>query len=306
MNIDPQTLSWWSALPQKIDPTFITLFGKGLITLGSTPDGSGFPLRWYGIGYLLAFLTVWKVMAWTIQREKIAFDQEKLEKLFSWAIFGVLIGARLGYVVFYNPLYYLQNPIEILLPFKGGQFTGIAGMSFHGGLIGGILASFWRSKVERVKPADFFNLIFFAVPLGYTFGRLGNFMNGELYGRATSHPIGMLFPADDTGLLRHPSQLYEAFGEGVLLFLLLLLLRKTIPVTRRLMGPLFVGGYGVIRFVIEYFREPDAHLGLGWLGLSRGQMLCTAMVIGALLWGMLELRRQRKEPPFATAKEKGR
>lgn len=279
------TLSWWSSLPYKIDPTFVTLFGKGFITLGSTPDGSGFPLRWYGIGYLLAFYTVWKVMSWTIKREKIAFDSEKLELLFTWSILGIIVGARLGYVLFYNPGYYIQHPLEIILPFKGGHFTGIAGMSFHGGLIGGVLASFWKAKNLKVSPYDYFNLAFFAVPLGYTWGRLGNFMNGELYGRATSHPIGMLFPADSSALLRHPSQLYEALGEGVLLFLLLFFLRSKVPAARQLMGPLFVGGYGVARFFIEFFREPDAHIGLGLLGLSRGQFLCIAMVLIALVWG---------------------
>ncbi len=280
MPIDPSTLSWWNLLPQRIDPTIFTVFG--------------IPLRWYGVGYLLAFWTVWVVMKRTLRAEKDTFSEEQLERIFLWTIVGLLIGARLGYALFYNAGFFLAHPLQIVYPTTNGHFAGIAGMSFHGGVIGAAVGSILCGRVHKIDWRKYYSYLCYAIPLGYTWGRLGNFMNGELYGRPTDSPIGMLFPADRSQLLRHPSQLYEAFGEGLLVFGIMTLLRRKVPATKILMGPLFVGLYGVVRFFVEFFREPDAHIGLGWMNLSRGQFLCVCMMVAALLWGAAEIRRDRR------------
>ncbi len=192
------------------------------------------------------------------------------------------MGGRLGYVIFYNLPYYLQHPLEIILPFRFGeggmQFTGISGMSYHGGIIGAITGC---AIFTRRFKADFWNLadLFFpAAALGYTFGRLGNFINGELYGRVTDAAIGMYFPTSpDPTVLRHPSQLYEAFFEGIVLFAVLWTLRR-FSLPKGTMASLYIFGYGFVRFFIEFFREPDTHLGLLFLGFSMGQILCLAMM----------------------------
>ena len=294
MSIDPSTLSWWSLIPQHLDPAFFTLFGDKLFEFGSSDSGAGFAVRWYGVGYLLAFWTVWLWMKRTMRVEKIDFPEEHFELMFTWAIVGVLVGARLGYVLFYNPAFYLSHPLQIVFPTSHGHFAGIAGMSFHGGVIGALVCTIGIARKKHIGCRKYYNLLCYSIPLDYTWGRLGNFMNGELYGRPTDSPIGMLFPADPSQLLRHPSQLYEAFGEGLLVFGIMTLLRRKVPATKILMGPLFVGLYGVVRFFVEFFREPDAHIGLGWMNLSRGQFLCVCMMVAALLWGAAEIRRDRR------------
>jgi phosphatidylglycerol---prolipoprotein diacylglyceryl transferase len=192
----------------------------------------------------------------------------------------VILGGRLGYVLFYNLGYYLQHPLEIILPFEfsgGLHFVGISGMSYHGGAIAVMIATVifcWKRGIDFWRFADLFGS---AIPLGYTFGRLGNFINGELYGRATDVPWGMVFPLDPLHLLRHPSQLYEAFFEGIVLFAVLWVLRKRFSFTGALFA-LYVAGYGLIRFFIEFFREPDAQLGFVLGPFSMGQLLCLLMI----------------------------
>jgi phosphatidylglycerol:prolipoprotein diacylglycerol transferase len=213
----------------------------------------------------------------------------------TYMILGLIIGARLGYVLFYHLSYYLRHPLEIILPFSysnGFQFTGISGMSYHGGLIGAIIATGFyvhKSKIDFWNLADLFLP---AIPLGYTFGRLGNFINGELFGRVTSAPIGMYFPLAPDKQLRHPSQLYEAFFEGIFLFLVLWSVRK-IKMPRGAMLALYLIGYGIVRFFIEYFREPDAHLGFVILFFSMGQILCALMVASGIIL-FLYLRRIKR------------
>ena len=294
MSIDPSTLSWWSLIPQHLDPVLFTLFGDKLFEFGGSASGAGFAVRWYGVGYLLAFWTVWVWMKRTMRVEKIDFPQEHFEQMFMWAIVGVLVGARLGYALFYNPAYFLSHPLQIVFPTSHGHFTGFAGMSFHGCVVGALVCTIGIARRRGIDWRKYYNLLCYSIPLGYTWGRLGNFMNGELYGRPTESAVGMLFPSDPQQTLRHPSQLYEAFGEGLLLFGALTLLRKVWPKSHILMGPLYVFGYGVVRFFIEFFREPDAHIGLGWMNMSRGQALCFAMMAGAVLWAVLELRRDRR------------
>lgn len=268
--------TWWNLIPQHMSPTAITLFG--------------FPVRWYGLMYLAAFFTCYQVIWHYIRKDKLSITKEQLDGLATWVIAGILIGARLGYVVFYNLGYYVQHPLDAVLPFSfdgGLHFTGISGMSYHGGLIGSILSGSYYIRREKLKYWQTINLTFLSVPLGYTFGRLGNFINGELYGRPTDAAIGMLFPMDKTQLLRHPSQLYEMTFEGVVLFFILVFLRRFAAVKNHTMA-CYLMGYGVARFCIEFFREPDAHIGLNAIGASRGQILCAVMILSGLAlygWG---------------------
>ena len=195
----------------------------------------------------------------------------------------------LGYVVFYNAAYYLSHPVEILLPFdisNGMRFTGISGMSYHGGLIGVILAAIYFTRRNGLSFFEMADLVIPAIPLGYTFGRLGNFINGELYGRATTAKIGMYFPQAGGSAMRHPSQLYEAFFEGIVLFAVLWWLRRRVNLSGAMLG-IYLIGYGCVRFMIEFARQPDDHLGFVWLSFSMGQLLCAAMItagIVVLLW----------------------
>ncbi|UCD33192.1 MAG: prolipoprotein diacylglyceryl transferase, partial [Desulfobacterales bacterium] len=197
---------------------------------------------------------------------------------------GLIIGARLGYVLFYNPSYYILHPLEIFLPFtftNGVTFTGISGMSFHGGLLGVIISAVVFAKMNRLSFWEMADLFVPAIPLGYTFGRIGNFINGELYGRVTTSLIGMYFPQAPGTATRHPSQLYEAFFEGIFLFAVLWPMRK-MPLPNGTMLGFYLIGYGTVRFFIEYFRQPDVHLGFVWLSFSMGQILCASMIISGI------------------------
>lgn len=264
-------LNFWQSLPLYMDPV---AFAVGT-----------FQVHWYGIMYLVAIALVWALLIYRIKHESFPMTMDQLTDLIIVLIVGVLVGARLGYVVFYQPGYYLSHPLEIIMPFSfsgGFHFTGISGMSYHGGLIGTILAAFLYCKRRKIS---FWTLADFAVPaipLGYTFGRLGNFINGELYGRVTESPLGMFFPEAGDRLLRHPSQLYEVLFEGVVLFIVLWRIRKLkYPVGAMLAFYLF--GYGLARFIIEFFRQPDAHLGFVISFLSMGQLLCLAMMLAAVI-----------------------
>ncbi|MBN1383046.1 MAG: prolipoprotein diacylglyceryl transferase [Deltaproteobacteria bacterium] len=238
-------------------------------------------VRYYSAMYIVAFGLTYILTIYRIKREHFQYSKEMIQDLFVWGILGLIIGARLGYVLFYHFSYYLAHPLEIILPFdftNGMRFVGISGMSFHGGAIGLLLGGFIFC---RLKHADFWNLTeLFApiAPLGYTFGRIGNFINGELYGRATDAPWGMVFPLDTDKLTRHPSQLYEAFFEGIVLFAVLWSIRKKSPFDGFLIA-LYLIGYGVFRFFLEFFREPDLHLGFIWAGLTMGQLLCICMIL---------------------------
>lgn len=265
------TLNFWQSLPLRIDPV--------AFSLGSLQ------VHWYGLMYLVAVVVVWLLLVYRIKREQAPINTDQLTDLIIVLIIGVLVGARLGYVVFYQPGYYLAHPLEIIMPFSfegGFHFTGISGMSYHGGLIGTVAAALLFCR--KTKTA-FWKLVDFAVPaipLGYTFGRLGNFINGELYGRVTEGPLGMFFPQAGDRLLRHPSQLYEALFEGLVLFIILWSIRKLKYPTGAMLA-FYLFGYGLTRFVIEFFRQPDAHLGFVLSIFSMGQLLCIGMMIAAVL-----------------------
>ena len=258
--------AWWQHLPHHMDPVILEI--------------GGFKLQYYGMMYLVAFGVTYALAAYRIKTEtRWALSLDALQGLLTAMIIGLVVGARLGYVVFYNLGYYLQHPLEIILPirFDGGiHFTGISGMSYHGGLICTIIGAYWFIARNRLSFRSMADLLIPCIPAAYTFGRLGNFINGELWGRATNVPWGMYFPSGGP-VLRHPSQLYEAAGEGILLFLMLWPLRNRVPLHGAML-PLYLIGYGAVRFFIEFVRQPDNHLGFVFLNFSMGQILCSAMI----------------------------
>jgi phosphatidylglycerol:prolipoprotein diacylglycerol transferase len=260
-------MEFWQNLPEHISPTIFTI--------------GQFQLRYYGLMYLIAFTVVYLLVLYRLKTENFPYKKTTIQDCFVWLVLGLMIGARLGYVLFYNLEYYLSHPLEIILPFSlegGFHFTGLAGMSYHGGLIGVVIAGIVFCRKNNINFWNLSDLFVPAIPLAYTFGRIGNFLNGELYGRATNVPWGMYFPLDRTNQLRHPSQIYEAFFEGIFLFLILWGIRKK----RYFEGffiPVYLMGYGAVRFFIEFFREPDPQLGFIIGFLTMGQILCLVMIL---------------------------
>jgi phosphatidylglycerol:prolipoprotein diacylglycerol transferase len=252
--------------------------------------------------YIVAFLLTYILVSYRVKSENYNYKTEIIQDFFIWAIVGLIFGARLGFVFFYNFGYYMRNPLEIFLPFEfahGMRYVGISGMSYHGGALGVLAASLIFCRKNKINLWNLADLICPAIPLGYTFGRIGNFINGELYGRVTTVPWGMYFPLDFTHQLRHPSQLYEAFFEGIFLFLILWNIRKKSSFDGFLLA-IYILGYGFVRFVIEYFREPDPNHGLIWGVLSMGQVLCLLMMlIGACIY-MVRRKHQKKVISKAT------
>ncbi len=269
-------LTWWNLIPTHFDGIAFTI------------PVLNFPVHWYGLMYLFAFFTCYMVIWKTNLRQNIGIKKEQMDSFVTWVIAGILIGARLGYVLFYNPMHYLENPLEIITPFRysasqGLYFVGISGMSYHGGLIGAILFGILGMKKNKLPIWDTLNLGFLAVPLGYSWGRWGNFVNGELFGEITASPIGMIFPAAGDFQLHHPSQLYEMLFEGIVLFGILFWLSHY-KIFKKQMLPLYLMGYGIFRFFIEFFRRPDNFLGRNdFIGMSRGQTLCVIMIIAGLI-----------------------
>ena len=272
--------TWWQHLPQHISPV--------IFQIGS------FKLQYYGLMYLVAFGITYALVLYRLRHEpRFAVSREQVNDLTTVIILGLMVGARLGYVVFYNLGYFLRHPLEIFLPFEfsdGITFTGISGMSYHGGVIGIIVAAWIYTRKNGLALRDMADLYVPCIPLGYTFGRIGNFINGELYGRATTAPIGMFFPLAPDKLLRHPSQLYEALFEGVFLFVVMWSIRR-LRAPRGAMLGFYLMGYGLVRFFIEFYREPDAHIGFVVSVFSMGQLLCAAMVAAG---GLLVLALSRR------------
>lgn len=277
---------WWQTLPFRISPYLFQV--------------NGFGIRYYSLMYLAAFLSVYLLVRYRLRQESHPYSLAIVQDFLVWSALGVVIGGRLGYVLFYNLPYYMEHPLEIFLPvrFSGGfRFTGITGMSFHGGLIGVALVVILFCRKQCINLWQFSDLFVPAVPLGYFFGRLGNFLNGELYGTPTLLPWAMIFPSDPAQVPRHPSQLYEAFFEGLVLFAWLWAVRNHPRFSRRLFA-LYLMGYGTVRFFIEFVRQPDAHLGSVALGLSMGQLLCAAMAAaGAVVFAAQNRSRSSAPGP---------
>lgn len=248
-------------------------------------------VRWYGLMYLLGFAVFWflgRRRANDAWRQMSASD---MEDLLFYGVLGVILGGRLGFCLFYQPEWYLAHPLDVFKVWQGG-------MSAHGGILGSI-AAIAVFCLRRGK--SFWTVADFAAPLvppGLMFGRLGNFINGELWGRAAdpSLPWAMIFEHSGSLLPRHPSQLYEALLEGVLLFAVVWIYSRK-PRAAGTTGALFCMGYAVVRFIVEYFREPDGYLGLGLLGLSRGQWLSIPVfLVGAAAFVYCTQRKHAASP----------
>jgi phosphatidylglycerol:prolipoprotein diacylglycerol transferase len=247
-----------------INPDIFTLppFSLGPLTLGP------FSLRWYAVAYIAGLIIGWRYCLALARKPPQVAAPRDVDDFLVWATLGVVLGGRLGYVLFYNLPEYLQHPVEILYVWHGG-------MSFHGGAIGVFLAIILFCRQRRIPLLAFADIIICAVPIGLFFGRIANFINGELWGRATDVPWAMIFPSDPTGLPRHPSQLYEAFLEGLVLFTLLWALQRLAGARQRpgLLTGVFLMGYAICRITVEFFRQPDPQLGFLWFGATMGQLL---------------------------------
>lgn len=242
-----------------------------------------FQIRWYALAYLAGFIGGWLYAGWLADKDNKNGEvrrpnREDTDNILPWMVLGVILGGRIGYVLFYNLPYFLQNPLHIPFIWEGG-------MSFHGGLLGVAVVCIAYARYHKFSPLAMGDVVATVVPIGLFFGRLANFINGELFGRITNVPWAMVFPGGG-GLPRHPSQLYEAFLEGIVLFVVLYWCAQK-PAIRRAPGMLFgifVIGYSVSRFMVEFFREPDVQIGYRFEYFTQGQLLCVPMMIaGALL-----------------------
>ena len=262
---------------QNIDPV---LFSAGPFTV-----------RWYGLAYVLGFvcaaLVIWRVA----RRWRVRVDVDSLLTIMFCVIIGVIVGGRLGYVLFYGNGMYLQNPLEILA-------FNLGGMSLHGGLVGALLAGIVAAKLTGIPYLTLADLGCIGAPLGLLFGRCANFINGELWGAPTDAPWGVVFGGAAGMMPRHPSQLYEAFLEGIVLFAVLYLLSRARPPRSRgtFLG-LFLIMYGCFRFIMEFVREPDVQLGYLWGGwLTMGQLLSVPLIlvgIGVLVYALVMKKPQQ-------------
>lgn len=288
--------------------------------------------------YIVAFAIAYGLYVYQLRRDRIRdVDEDTSQMLFLVGVIGLLVGAHLFSILFYSDWkYYLTHPWLIFWPFRDGQFVGLPGMSYHGGVVGAIVTGWLYARYKKMPFLKYVDYIVTGIPLGYTFGRIGNFINGELYGRVTTKPWGVVFPdapwfstseewvrevADIQGmeytvgqminLPRHPSQLYEAFAEGILLFLILWFVCRPL-IRKHSLKPgsnlaFYIFGYGFFRFFIEYFRQPDANIGyvleLGggsgnialfesFLNISKGQVFCFLMMVSALVLFLFVNRRK--------------
>ncbi|NTU42143.1 MAG: prolipoprotein diacylglyceryl transferase [Nitrospirales bacterium] len=227
-------------------------------------------VRWYGLMYLLGFIASYSLVRFQVKKKDLSLGREFFESLYTGLVIGLLLGGRFGYVLFYNLPFYLQNPLDIFAVWHGG-------MSFHGGLIGSIFAGYIVCRTAKVDFWRVTDLVVVTVPIGLGLGRLGNFINGELYGRVTNLPWGMIFP-DGGPLPRHPSQLYELFLEGIVLFIILWIAKDRMKRPGNL-SALFLIFYGLFRSIVELVREPDVQVGYFMGFVTMGQILSTAMIL---------------------------
>jgi len=294
----------------------------------------GLPVRWYGLMYIFAFGIAFLLYRRQIRERRFLMSEDDLSGLFFWGILALIVGARLFSTLIYETSkIYRRQPWLIFWPFRNGKFIGLQGMSYHGGAFAGLLAVVIYAKVKRFSFREIGDMFAASIPLGYTFGRLGNFINAELYGRVTSSPLGMIFPhataypasepwvreiAEKTGvaladamvnLPRHPSQLYEMLFEGIILWAIIWFFRNRKPFKGFLVG-LYFAGYGFFRFFIEYFREPDEDLGYRiqfventlppayshpLFSFSTGQILCFLMIVFGIVWIIIASRLPNRE-----------
>ena len=244
-------------------------------------------LRWYGMMYLVGFLGAMFIANKAADKSGGEWTREQVSDLLFYGFLGVILGGRIGYVLFYQFDYFLAEPLYLFKIWAGG-------MSFHGGLLGVIAAVYLFARKTNKAFLTVGDFVAPLVPIGLGMGRLGNFINAELWGRQTDVPWAMVFPTDPLQLPRHPSQLYEFFLEGVVLFVILYVITRK-PRSLGLASGVFLIGYGVFRTIIEFFREPDAHLGLYFSFITKGQILSVPMILGGILIIYLGYLIQEKE-----------
>lgn len=282
----------WAHIPEYINPVLVS-FGQ-------------IKIYWYGLMYPVAFLTAFFLVIYRIRSEKLIFEESTVLDFLLWAIIMLIIGARIGHVVSSDLGYYLSNPWKIISPFdfSGGlHYTGILGMSYHGGMIGIVLAYIVFCYKRKINHWQFADMGVPAIPAGYTFGRIGNFINGELYGKVTDLPWGMYFPTDPSHQLRHPTQLYEAFFEGIVLFIILWYLRKKKWFNGLTLSVYFIG-YGIIRFFIENIRQPSPISEAEYLGfMNLAQVMSVLMIIAGLI--MILIRKDKPYLPITREENHG-
>ncbi len=248
-------------------------------------------IRWYALAYIGGILLGW----WVIRRLAAKYEQsfhiskEHIDDFVTWAIVGVILGGRIGYMLFYNFSFYVENPSKILHVWEGG-------MSFHGGFVGVSLAIVLFALKHKIQVLRLADLIACVAPIGLFFGRITNFINGELYGRITDKPWGVVFPHAGPEP-RHPSQLYEAGLEGLVLFCILMLCIRASFIRARagLLTGIFILGYALSRTFVELFRQPDAHIGFVFANVTMGQILSSGMIVGALIILIYALRHKKVE-----------
>ena len=265
-------MPFWRALPYpNIDPVFLRI--------------GPLQFRWYGLMYLISLTLAYFILQARVKAKNLPLSKDQVYDMIVYAAVGVFVGGRLGYVLFYNLAYYLENPLKILAVWEGG-------MSFHGGLLGTILALILFARRQGVPVLTIADLAAGVTPIGLGLGRIGNFINGELFGRPTDVAWCMVFPGGDP-VCRHPSQLYEAGLEGVLLFTTLWLIART-PHPPGAVFWSFLSGYGLCRFIVEYFREPDSQIGFIFDSFSMGQMLSFPMLLIGLSMLIVSYQRQTR------------
>jgi phosphatidylglycerol:prolipoprotein diacylglycerol transferase len=241
-------------------------------------------VRWYGVMYLIGFTVSYLLVKYQLKRKKKNMNIQDIESLYLFLVIGLILGARLGYVIFYNLRAYFKNPLEIFAIWHGG-------MSFHGGLIGCIIAGIIYCKKNRIDFWELSDLIIVTAPIGLGLGRLGNFINSELYGRTTGVPWGMVFPSGGP-LPRHPSQLYEFLLEGVLLFAILWSIKNRNLYSGTLTC-LFLIFYGLFRFIVEFFRQPDQQIGFIFGSFTMGQLLSAITILSGVSILLYKKRQHR-------------
>lgn len=245
-----------------------------------------FAIRWYALAYVAGLVIGWRYVAYLARKKPEAMAPREVDDFLVWAILGVILGGRLGYVLFYNPAFFLDHPLQVF-------YVWLGGMSFHGGLLGVATALVLFCRVRRLSFLVVSDLIACAAPIGLFLGRLANFINGELFGRVTDVPWAMVFPGGGPRP-RHPSQLYEAALEGVVLFLILYAALRLGRAREKpgLLTGIFLAGYGILRGIGELFREPDAHLGFIFAGATMGQLLS----LPVLAFGLYFIARAVRKP----------
>lgn len=292
-------INFWQHIPEKLSPIIFSI--------------GQFQIRWYSVSYLVALAIIYFLFQYRFKKNEhgdLNINKKDIEDIFLYIILGIIIGARVGYILFYSFDSFLANPIETLLPFRNiageWKFVGISGMSYHGAAIAIPLFAIIYAKRRKLNYWRMVDFYVPCVPLGYGFGRLGNFMNSELYGRVTDAPWGMYFLDSNRKVfseLRHPSQIYEFFTEGICCFLVLWFLRnkKFLPVGS--LGPMYLITYGIARFIVEFFREPDEVFknNLNDIGtvlgfMTMGQTLCTLMIlVGVGIIGYLKVTENKRD-----------